>query len=110
MSLSVSPSQLALQEAQKSKFMWPPTAIQAESEGQLDLSVSAGIYFCFGLQKLCQKLMNTSIPRMTRAITTTHIWESWADVLIHILYIKKLSFEEIESFPVFSSLENIPRL
>lgn len=69
------------QEAQKSNFMWPPTATQVDSENQLHPSLSARIYFCFGLQKLSQKLMDTPIPRMARAIDTIHVWEGWADVL-----------------------------
>ena len=112
-SLSVSGSQLALQKAKKHRkatLCWPPTAIQADSENQLDPSLSARIYFCFGLQKLYQKLMDTSIPRMAGAIDTIHIWEGWADALIHILNMKKLSFEEVESFLVFSSLEHSPYL
>ena len=98
------------QEAQKSNFIWPPTAIQADSENQLDPSLSARTYFSSGLRKLSQKLMDTSIPRMARAIDTIHVWEGWRDVLIHILNMKKLSFEEVESFLVFSFLEHSPCL
>lgn len=90
--------------------MWPPTAIQADSEDQLDPSLSARTYFSSGLRKLSQKLMDTSVPRMARAIDRIHVWVGWADVLIHISNMKKLSFEEVESFLVFSSLEHSPCL
>lgn len=38
--------------------------------------------------------MNTSIPRIAETINITYIWGGWADVIIYILYIEKLSFEE----------------
>lgn len=54
-----------------------------------------------GLQKLFQKFMNTSSPRIAKTINITYISKGWADVIICILYIEKLSFEEVKwVFPI----------
>lgn len=49
--------------------------------------------------------MNTSILRVAKTIDITCTGEGWADAIICILYTKRLSFEEVESFPLSSSLE-----
>lgn len=56
MSLLVSASQLALKEAQKSNCTSLPTATQAETESQLDLTLPAGIYFEFGFAETLSEI------------------------------------------------------
>lgn len=95
MSFSVSGSQLALQEAQKSNFSWPPAATQAESESRLGLPLSTGIYFWFWFTETVSEIYEYLHSQDVQSYTyNSYLGRLGKCSYIQISCIQKLSFEE----------------